>query len=149
MQSLPKLRNDLVRRRTLAAGLALASGFAGLACKYYHGPAAGWVNNWGPASVAYELFFVFACFFLWPYRAAAPRIAVGVFVATCLVEILQLWHPAWLDTIRTTFIGKSVLGNSFSWWDFPAYLVGSAAGWGCLVWLAPWSDVPTDATAGE
>jgi hypothetical protein len=38
-----------------------------------------------------------------------------VLVATCLLEFLQLWHPPLLEAVRSTFIGRTVLGTSFTW----------------------------------
>ena len=69
-------------------------------------PGAELVNNWALASVAYDLFFVFVCFFVWPYRTVALRIVAAVFISTCFVEFLQLWHPEWLDNIRATLPGR-------------------------------------------
>lgn len=107
----------------------------GLGCKYYPGPGRDWVNNWGPASVAYELLFMLIAFVLVPRRSAINRIALAVFVGTCLVEFSQLWKPAWLRAIRSTLPGRLVLGNSFSWWDFPAYLIGCWLGIFLLRWI--------------
>jgi hypothetical protein len=45
------------------------------------------------------------------------------------LEFAQLWHPAWLEAIRRTFIGRCVLGTTFGWDDFPAYVVGAVLGW--------------------
>ena len=101
----------------------------GLAAKLYPGPGRWWVNNFGPASVAYVVFFMLAAFLVVPRRSAVTRIAVGVLLVTCALEFLQLWHPAWLQAIRSTFLGASLLGTSFSWWDFPAYVVGAVVGW--------------------
>ena len=64
------------------------------------------------------------------------RIAVGVLLATCVLEFLQLWHPPWLQVMRSTFLGESLFGTSFSWWDFPAYVVGAVVGWIVLRRLA-------------
>ena len=69
---------------------------------------------------------------IWPRRSAINRIAVGVFVVTCAVETLQLWHPPFLQAARATFVGGAILGTTFKWPDFPYYLLGSAMGW---LWL--------------
>ena len=108
----------------------------GLAAKLYPGPARWWVNNLGPASVAYVVFFMLAAFLVVPRRELATRIAVGVLLVTCVLEFLQLWHPPWLQAIRSTFLGASLLGTSFSWWDFPAYVVGAGVGWVVLRGMA-------------
>jgi len=43
-------------------------------------------------------------------------------------KCLQLWHPPFLELIRSTFWGRALIGTSFSWWDFPHYIFGSAIG---------------------
>ena len=126
--------NFSVRPRILIA-LAIVTIF-GFAMKYYPGPGRWWVNDWGPASVAYEVFFMLLAFLVIPRRGAIMPIAVAVCAVTCGLEFLQLWHPPWLTAVRSTFIGKGLLGNTFSWWDLPAYAVGCLAGWFFLRWLA-------------
>ena len=53
-------------------------------------------------------------------------------VVTCALEVLQLWHPWFLEKVRSTFLGKALIGTTFVWWDFPHYFLGSLIGW---VWL--------------
>ena len=55
---------------------------------------------------------------------------------TCIVEVSQLLHVAWLDDLRRTFLGRALLGTSFSWWDFPAYPIGAWLGWVIARWIA-------------
>jgi hypothetical protein len=98
------------------------------ALKYYDGPCEWWLNNWG-SSVGYEVFFMLLAFVMVPRRSAITQIAVWVCVITCALEFMQLWHPAWLRSIRSTFIGRGLLGTTFQWWDLPAYPVGCAVGW--------------------
>jgi hypothetical protein len=45
---------------------------------------------------------------------------------------MQLWHPPWLEWMRGYFLGRTILGSTFDWWDFPYYFAGSALGW---LWL--------------
>lgn len=112
----------------------------GLAMKFYRGPAAWWVNDWGPASVAYEVFFMLLVFLIVPRRGAVTPIAVGVCAATSVLELLQLWQPPWLQTVRGTDLGAALLGNSFSAWDLPAYPIGCMIGWLVLHGLLGRSD---------
>ena len=49
----------------------------GFALKYYRGPGQCWVNNWGPASVAYEVCFMLLAFLVVPRRSAITPSAVG------------------------------------------------------------------------
>jgi len=96
---------------------------AGIYSKFYSGPAAGWVNNYlgGILYVVFWCLVTFLCTKLrWPWRVA---ICVGI--TTSILEILQLWHPPFLETIRSTFIGATLLGTTFTWLDFPYYVAGS------------------------
>ncbi|MFO7934644.1 MAG: DUF2809 domain-containing protein [Bacteroidales bacterium] len=68
-------------------------------------------------------------------RAKAWKIVTGVFSVTCLLEFLQLWHPPFLEAVRDTFIGVTLIGNSFSWIDLIHYAAGSLLAWGLLVLL--------------
>jgi len=122
-----------VRAATTVALVAVT--LLSLAAKFYRGPGDIWVNNWGPASVGYVLFFCLIGLWLVPRRSAIPAIIVIVFTLTCLVEFLQLYRTSWLQTVRGMFLGRMVLGTSFSWWDFPAYVCGTVAAWFLLSWL--------------
>ena len=106
----------------------------GMLLKFYDGPQRWWVNNW-LASVAYEVFWMLCVFLIVPRRGWVTGIAVGVCVATCGLEFLQLWHPRTLEIARATFVGNSVLGHAFSWWDLPAYPLGCGVGYLLLRWL--------------
>jgi Protein of unknown function (DUF2809) len=93
----------------------------------FHGVFPEWIND-ALGAIAYEIFWVLLGVLLWP-RVPIWQIAVGVCVATGALEFLQLYQPDWLQAIRRTLPGRLVLGNQFSWMDFPSYVVGSGAGW--------------------
>jgi hypothetical protein len=96
----------------------------------FYGSALEWLNDL-LGSIAYEIFWILliALFF----RQASPvRTAVGVCLATCVLEFLQLWHPPFLEVMRATFLGRLILGNTFNWSDFLSYFIGSFLGW---VWM--------------
>ena len=103
----------------------------GFLAKLYSGPAQSWFNNYG-AGVLYEVFWCLVFLFLWPRKEAITRIVVGVLLVTCLLEVLQLWHPRILEQVRATFLGRTLIGTTFTWWDFPHYVLGCAIGW---LWL--------------
>jgi uncharacterized BrkB/YihY/UPF0761 family membrane protein len=105
----------------------------GFYSKFYEGPASEWVNN----SLGGVLYVIFWCLlFSIPCSRVRPwKIALWVLLATCLLEVLQLWHPPFLETIRSTFIGGTLLGNSFTWLDFPHYLTGAAISWWLIGFL--------------
>ncbi len=99
----------------------------GLYGKFYRGPADCWVNN-SLGGFFYVIFWSLAAFLLFS-RTPAWKIALVIFTATCSLEFLQLWHPAFLGAIRGNFMGRALIGNSFSGTDFIYYVVGGLAGW--------------------
>lgn len=99
----------------------------GFYSKFYRGPAADWVNG-ELGGFFYELFWCLLAALLWP-RSKPARIAGIVLAVTCLLEFLQLWHPPVLEWVRSFFLGRAIIGNTFDWADFPWYFLGSSAGW--------------------
>jgi hypothetical protein len=117
---------SLVRKRVFFSLLVITP--MGFLLKLYAGPGQGWLNNYA-AGVLYEIFWCLVLFFFWPRRESAARIAVGVLIVTSVLEVLQLWQPGVLEQIRSTFLGRTLIGTTFSWWDFPHYVLGCALGW--------------------
>jgi hypothetical protein len=113
------------QRRILAAILVLVVPL-GFATKLYSGPGAGWARSHG-GGILYEVFWILLVLFVWP-RLSPVRVAGGVLVATSALEILQLFHPPFLEAVRATFLGHALIGSTFAWWDFPHYVVGCVAG---------------------
>ena len=101
--------------------------------KFYPGPGRSWLNN-SFGGVPYVILFMALVALIWP-RLAPGWVALGVLVATCLLEVLQLWQPAWLQAVRATLPGRLVLGSTFSPSDFWYYLIGAGLGWLGLRWL--------------
>ena len=99
----------------------------GFSSKFYRGPASEWVNN-SLGGTFYVIFWCLVVFFFAPYWQP-HRIAAGVLAATCTLEFLQLWHPPFLEMMRSHFLGRTILGSSFDWMDFPYYFLGAAVGW--------------------
>lgn len=46
-----------------------------------------------------------------------------------IIELTQLYHSNWIDTIRNTKIGGLVLGYVFLWSDLAAYSLGILVGY--------------------
>src|SRR5688572_12636088 len=71
---------------------------------------------------------VFLCFGIAFHRSSTVRIAL---IAVCFawsVEFLQLYHASWIDGIRSTRLGRLVLGTTFNGPDLLAYVFGIALG---------------------
>ena len=66
-------------------------------------------------------------------RGTVSLIAALVFAVTAFLEFTQLWHPAFLIPVRENFLGRTLIGNSFTWSDFPYYLAGVSLG---ALWVA-------------
>lgn len=120
-----KKEERLFRRRTLLVLIGLIP--FGLMTKWVSGPGAVWINNYA-GGLLYEVFWCLVIAFVWP-RFSAVWICSGVLAATSFLEFLQLWHPPFLMIIRSHFIGRTLIGSSFSWLDFPHYLAGCILGW--------------------
>ncbi len=87
-------------------------------------------------------------FAVWPRRAAINPIVIAVLVVTCLIEALQLVDHPVLDRIRSTFLGRTLIGTTFVWSDFIYYVFGAVLG---RLWLGVLcrperkaSDAPSD-----
>jgi hypothetical protein len=106
----------------------------GFAFKFYSGPGHGWFNNYG-AGVFYEIFWILLAFLFYPSKHSANVIPIYVFVVTSILEFLQLWHPPVLELIRSSFLGRALIGTTFVWWDFPHYVLGCLLGWGWVRFL--------------
>ncbi len=98
--------------------------------KYDNGLATHWINDY-LGDILYVIFWclVGALFFS---QTSPIKIITIVFSTTCSLEILQLWQPDFLTTIRSTFIGHAILGASFDIWDFPHYALGCLI---AFIWL--------------
>ncbi|MEO8595953.1 MAG: DUF2809 domain-containing protein [Candidatus Solibacter sp.] len=118
------------RSAALLVSLAVLAPLALYGKRYYHGPAEEWVHN-SAGGVAYVVFWCLVAALCRP-RWKPALIAAGVLAATCALEFLQLWHPPLLEWVRSFFLGRTVLGSSFDWSDFPYYFAGGVGGWAWL-----------------
>ena len=91
--------------------------------RYWRGPAEHWVRFYLTGAI-YVMFWCLVFFFIWPTKANTLRIPVIVFIATCILEFLQLWKPEFLMNIRDTLIGAAILGTCFVLLQFPYYILG-------------------------
>jgi len=119
----------LKRRRWTILSILLITPL-GFYTKFYSGPAAAWVNN-SLGGVLYVVFWSLCAYLLFE-KASVLRIVAIVFVVTCVLEFAQLWQPFVLEWLRSFFLGRTVLGTSFSWLDFIHYALGCLL---ALLWL--------------
>lgn len=95
----------------------------GFYTKLYSGPFSMWVND--SLGGLFYIIFWSLLFKLFLPKVKPLKIVTIVFMITCALEFLQLWHPYFLEFLRGNFFGQTILGSSFSWLDFPYYLAGA------------------------
>lgn len=137
MVPLTVLNNTVVQESSIRKYIVIALLVvtpAGFLFKFYPGPAQWWLNDYG-AGLFYEVFWILVVFFFLPKKALTKKIPLWVFTITCTLEVLQLWHPSFLEKIRSYFLGRALIGTSFSWWDFPHYAIGCVIGWLLIKWI--------------
>jgi hypothetical protein len=61
-------------------------------------------------------------------RVSTWAIAVLAMSISVLIELSQLYHAPWIDSIRHTPVGGLVLGYGFLWGDLACYAVGVGLG---------------------
>ena len=71
---------------------------------------------------------VFLCFGIVFPRSSTVQIALAAVCFAWGVEFLQLYHAPWIDGIRSTRLGRLVLGSMFNSPDLLAYVVGVGLG---------------------
>ncbi len=118
------------RQINIIISLLIVTGM-GFFFKFYGGIGRQWFNN-SSAAIFYEIFWCLFAYLFVRGRNAVNQIPLWVFVITCILEFLQLWHPPLLKQIRSTLVGRLILGTTFTWWDFPYYAIGCIFGW---LWL--------------
>ncbi|MFJ8414404.1 ribosomal maturation YjgA family protein [Bacillus paramycoides] len=68
--------------------------------------------------------------FLFP-KIETKKIAIISLIFCYGIEISQLYHAEWIDSIRATTLGGLVLGYGFLWSDLVAYTIGIGVGMLC------------------
>ncbi|KGK87009.1 DUF2809 domain-containing protein [Clostridium sp. HMP27] len=79
----------------------------------------------GDALWALMVFFIFGFIFR---DSETKKIALIGILFCYLIELSQLYHANWIDSIRKTTLGGLVLGYGFLWSDLLAYAIGIGIG---------------------
>ena len=116
----------MIRTRTIFFLCAVAVTVVGLASRRYQAVLPEFVGEYsGDTLWALMLFLLVSA--LLAGRAVISRATISVVLAF-LVEISQLYHAPWIDSIRNTTLGGLVLGFGFLWTDLVCYTVGIIIG---------------------
>lgn len=116
----------LFRQRSVYFGAAFLVVAAGLLLRFSAVPAPPFLKKYGADALWALLVFLLVRFLcprvgVWRSAGIAALISAGV-------EVSQLYHAAWIDTVRATRLGTLILGSVFNWPDFVAYFLGVALG---------------------
>ena len=61
-------------------------------------------------------------------RASSRTIALLAMAFSVSIELSQLYHASWIDSIRRTTLGGLILGFGFLWSDLACYAAGVGLG---------------------
>ena len=125
-----------MNRRVVYLLSAIVVLFAGLASRRYRQHLPSFVGEYSGDTLWALMLFLIVSFVL-AGRPILQRCGISLALAFA-VEVSQLYHAPWIDSIRSTTMGGLVLGFGFLWTDLVCYLVGITAGAlteHCLIYL--------------
>ncbi len=98
----------------------------GLSSRHFSSYLPNWINLYlGDILWALMIFFLFGLIF----RTRETKwIGVFAFLFSFYIELSQLYHSQWIDTLRDTRLGGLVLGYAFLWSDLISYSIGISIG---------------------
>lgn len=96
-----------------------------------------WLRNL-VGNIAYEMLLILILLLIFP-RVKPIAAALTVCLISFGLEFLQLSQEPILVAARSNRLGRLILGNGFTWEDFPLYVLGSVIGWGYASCLRRWT----------
>lgn len=86
----------------------------------------GFIPLWvGDVLWATMIYFILRFFLL---NASIQKIALISIVISYAIEFSQLYKAEWIDSLRHTFLGRMILGETFFWGDLVSYTAGILIG---------------------
>ncbi|KZD33461.1 putative membrane protein [Bacillus cereus] len=114
------------RNRLLYAVFTIVVIILGLSSRKFAFALPDLLNDYlGDALWALMIFVGFG--FLFP-KIETKKLAFISLIFCYGIEISQLYHAEWIDSIRATTLGGLVLGYGFLWSDLVAYTIGVGVG---------------------
>jgi hypothetical protein len=112
-----RLRQLLLIAITIAIGISIKlSGTA------FSEPAGDYIRD-----ALWALMVYWIAGFIFPSKPAW-WVALSALLFSYGIELSQLYHAAFIDSLRSTFLGGLILGYGFVWSDMLCYTVGVLAG---------------------
>ena len=118
----------MIRTRIIFFLCAVAVTFVGLASRRYQTVLPEFIGEYAGDSLWALMLFLLVSTLL-AGRTLISRATISLALAF-LVEISQLYHAPWIDSIRDTTLGGLVLGFGFLWIDLVCYTAGIIIGVG-------------------
>ena len=117
------------RNRLLYAMFTILVIILGLSSRKFAFALPALLNDYlGDALWALMIFIGFG--FLFP-KIEMKKLAFISLIFCYGIEVSQLYHAEWIDSIRATTLGGLVLGYGFLWNDLVAYIIGVGVGMFC------------------
>jgi hypothetical protein len=128
------LFNPVLKRRLWSLLLLMIVVLAGYYLRFYRGPLQDWVHRLN-GSLLVVCFWAFLLYLFVP-SLRAGSLAVTICGFACAVELSLLVPQPMITYVRGAFIGRSVVGPPFAWYDLAAYLAGGLVAYGGLRWIS-------------
>ena len=117
--------SSITRARVKYGALIAVTVAAGLATRGLRSRFPASMDAAGDALWATMVFLLIS--FVWPMASVWRRAGAALGFAFA-VEFSQIYHAVWIDRIRRTSVGATVLGFRFDWMDLLWYIAGVAIG---------------------
>jgi threonine/homoserine/homoserine lactone efflux protein len=115
-----------MKRRIVYLLLAILTMLVGLASRRFRQHLPTFIGEYS-GDVLWALMLFLVVSFVLAGRPLFQRCIISLVLAFA-VEVSQLYHAPWIDSIRNTTLGGLVLGFGFLWSDLVCYMLGVAAG---------------------
>jgi len=117
----------LTRNRSIYSLLVVITIATGLASRHFSGILPHWVQLYlGDTLWALMVFLLFGFIF---HKKSTLWVAIAAITFSYCIEISQLYHASWIDTLRANPLGGLVLGFGFLWSDMVCYTLGVGFGY--------------------
>ncbi|MES2205447.1 MAG: DUF2809 domain-containing protein [Pseudomonadota bacterium] len=100
----------------------------GLASRRYSSFLPAWLAEYSGDTL--WALMVYVCFGWLLPKHSTYKIALYALLFSYAIEISQLYHALWIDSIRNTKLGSLILGHTFVWSDLICYTAGVIIGYG-------------------
>ena len=88
-------------------------------------------------NITYETLLILLLLLIVP-KMKPIAAAISVCLFSFMIEFSQLSQDPILVAARSNLLGRLILGNGFTWEDFPLYVLGSVVGWAWVIQLRRW-----------